>query len=151
MGLERTALGTATRASTDQVLRELLGQKEAKAWRRKLGKGLVIAGAVTVLGSCSIIPLPLLKAPGVLLGAIMLLVGMVFLARGPRLKDTNEALLVAVKYNSRLTVARLALEMDISLDKAEKIIQDLVRKDIAEIDLDHNVPDSGIVYKIKGL
>jgi hypothetical protein len=149
--LERTALGTSTGASTDQVLRELVRQKEAKGWRRKWGKGLVVAGVVTVLGSCSILPLPLLKLPGVWLGAVMLLIGMVLLARGPRLKETNEALLVAVRYNNRLTVPRLALEMDVSLEKAEKIIQELVRKDVAEIDLDHNVPDSGLVYKIKGL
>jgi len=149
--LERTALGTTTGASSDHVLRELVRQKESKVWRRKWGKGLVIAGVVMVLGSCSLLPLPMLKLPGVWFGAIMLLVGMALLARGPRLRETNEALLVAVKYNNRLTVARLALEMDVSLEKAEKIIQELVRKDIAEIDLDHNVSDSGIVYKIKGL
>lgn len=149
--LERTTLGTSTGASSDQVLRELVRQKEAKTWRRKWGKGLVVAGAVTVLGSCSILPLPMLKLPGVWLGALMLTIGMVLLARGPRLKETNEALLVAVKCNNRLTVPRLALEMDISIERAEKIIQELVRKDIAEIDLDHNTPDSGLVYKIKGL
>ncbi|MCA1959831.1 MAG: hypothetical protein LDL33_03465 [Desulfomonile sp.] len=149
--LERTALGTAKGASSEQVLRELVRQKESKVWRRKWGKGLVIAGIVTVLGSCSLLPLPMMKLPGIWFGAIMLLVGMALLARGPRLKETNEALLVAAKYNNRLTVARLALEMDISLEKAEKIIQELVRKDVAEIDLDHNVSDMGIVYKIKGL
>ena len=45
----------------------------------------------------------------------------------------------------------LALEMDISFNKAEKIIQELVRSGIAEIDLDHKDPDHTITYRIKGL
>jgi hypothetical protein len=69
----------------------------------------------------------------------------------PKLKDTNEAMLVALKYGYRLTAARLALEMDISFAKAEKILQELVRSGTAEIDLDSKDPDNTITYRIKGL
>ena len=41
--------------------------------------------------------------------------------------------------------------MDISLKKAEKIIQKLVRQGIAEIDLDDADSDGGISYKVRGL
>jgi len=40
--------------------------------------------------------------------------------------------------------------MDISFQKAEKIIQELVRSGIAEIDLDYKDPDHSLVYKIRG-
>ena len=73
------------------------------------------------------------------------------LAWRPRLKNTNEAVLIAMKYGNRLTATTLALEMDISFGKAEKIIQELVRSGIAEIDLDRKDPDHTITYKIKGL
>ena len=77
--------------------------------------------------------------------------GSAVLAWRPRLKNTNEAVLIAMKYGNRLTATTLALEMDISFGKAEKIIQELVRSGIAEIDLDHKYPDHTITYKIKGL
>ena len=60
-------------------------------------------------------------------------------------------MLVAMKYDYRLTAPRLALEMDITFARAEKIIQELVRSGIAEIDLDHKDRDDTITYRIKGL
>ena len=81
----------------------------------------------------------------------MIGLGSALLAWRPRLKDTNEALLVAMKYGNSLTAARLALELDVSFEKADKIIQELVRRGIAEIDLDQKDLDQNIVYRIKGL
>ena len=74
-----------------------------------------------------------------------------FLFRKPKVKDTNQALMIALKYDNVLTVSRLALEMDISFEKAEKIIQELVRKGIAEIDLEGEGADQSLIYRIKGL
>ena len=84
-------------------------------------------------------------------GAALVLVGSGLLLQGPRLRDTNEAILVAMKYGNRLTVPRLALEMDISLKKAEKIIRRLMSNGVAEIDLDADDPEDGITYRIKGI
>jgi predicted transcriptional regulator len=86
-----------------------------------------------------------------MIGLAMIAGGSALLAWRPRLKDTNEALLVAMKYGNSLTATRLALELDVSFEKAEKIIRELVRSGIAEIDLDQKDPDQGITYKIKGL
>ena len=69
----------------------------------------------------------------------------------PRMRETNEALVIALKNGNRLTVPRLALEMDISFKRAEKIIQKLMRNGVAEIDLDEGDPDGGITYRIKGV
>jgi hypothetical protein len=45
----------------------------------------------------------------------------------------------------------LALELDITLDKADRIIQELVKSGIAEIDLLHKDSTNLIVYKVRGL
>ena len=67
------------------------------------------------------------------------------------MRDTNEAMLIGMKNNNRLTVPLLALEMDISLTKAEKIINRLMKNGVAEIDLSADDPDGGITYKLKGV
>ena len=80
-----------------------------------------------------------------------MIVGFILSLPSPRMKKTNEAIMVAMRHGNRLSVARLALEMDITLDKAEQIIQTLVHKGIAEIDLESDDPQEGIIYKIKGI
>ncbi len=129
--------------------REERGRRESG--RKWGGRGLIVLGAMMMMGSC---PLYALSAigPYTIISAFALIAGGgALLAWRPRLKDTNEALLVAMKYGNRLTTPRLALEMDVSLEKAEKIIQELMRNGIAEIDLDYQDPDHSISYKIKGL
>ena len=138
--------------NTREIIQEHLKERAQKASRRKWGgRGLVILGAVTILGSCPLYAFSLIGPQTVLTGLAMIGLGSALLAWRPRLKDTNEALLVAMKYGNSLTAARLALELDVSFDKAEKIIQELVRRGIAEIDLDQKDLDQNIVYRIKGL
>jgi predicted HTH transcriptional regulator len=84
-------------------------------------------------------------------GLALIAAGSVLMAWTPKLKNTNEALLIASKHDNRLTAPRLALEMDISFEKAERIIRELVKAGIAEVDIDSRNPDQGIVYLIKGL
>ncbi len=69
----------------------------------------------------------------------------------PKIGETSQALLIAMRYGSTLTVTRLALEMDISFKKAERILQDLVKSGIAEIDLAHSDAADSLVYRIRGL
>ncbi len=108
-------------------------------------------GVATVLGSCPLYAFSLIGPQTIMIGLVLVAGGAALLAWRPRLKDTNEALLIAVKHGNYLTTPRLALEMDISLERSEKIIQELVRNGIAEIDLDHRDPDQAIIYRIKGL
>jgi hypothetical protein len=121
--------------------------------REKWAKGFMILGAITILDSCFPFPIPLMGPPAIILGSVLILIGTAMYVQTGHSgrKDTTEAIYVAVKYHNRLTVPRLVVEMDISLGRAEKIIQTLVNKGIAEIDLDANDPDGGITYKIKGL
>ncbi len=137
---------------TQEALQRLIKEKAARASRRKwAGRSLIVFGVILILGSC---PFYVISGAGssTILAALALIGGgSALLTWRPRLKNTNEAILVAMKYGNRLTAMTLALEMDISFNKAEKIIQELVRSGIAEIDLDHKDPDHTITYKIKGL
>jgi hypothetical protein len=154
-GVQETFRG-ADQSETRRIIDEHLQERAKRETRRKwTGRGLMILGAVTLLGSCPLQVLSLMAFQTMAVEAIVVAVGLI--AGGfvltmirPRLKDTNEALLVAMKYGNRLTSARLALELDISFDRAEKIIQELVKSGIAEIDLDNNQPDQAITYKIRG-
>jgi hypothetical protein len=139
------------------MLEGLIEQKAKRASKRKwTGRGLMVFGFVTLLGSCPLSLFSLMGQQSIPLAAIFVALaliggGFTLTALRPKLKDTNEAVLVAMKYGYRLTGARLALELDISFAKAESIIQELVRSGIAEIDLDHKDPDNTITYRIKGL
>jgi hypothetical protein len=139
-------------ASTREIVEGHLKERSRKATRRKWGgRGLLILGAVITLGSCPPYAFSLIGPQTIMIGLAMIAGGSALLAWRPRLKDTNEALLVAMKYGNSLTAARLALEMDVSFEKAEKIIRELVRSGVAEIDLDQKDLDQGITYRVKGL
>ncbi len=137
---------------TEEDLKRLVKEKAVRASRRKwAGRLLIIFGAILMLGSC---PFYVLSGAGsgTIIAALALIGGgSALLTWAPRLKNTNEAILIAMKYGNRLRATTLALEMDISFNKAEKIIQELVRSGIAEIDLDQKDPDHTITYRIKGL
>ncbi len=139
--------------SREGLLRKVQGRTGAASTRDKWAKGLIILGGITILDSCSPFPIPLVGPPAIIFGSVLILIGTALMIRpgASGRKDTTEAIYVAMKYHNRLTLARLVVEMDISLERAESIIQTLVKKGIAEIDLDANDPDGGITYKIKGL
>jgi hypothetical protein len=138
--------------STREIVEGHLKERARRAVRRKWGgRGLAILGAIMILGSCPLYAFSLIGPQTIMIGLAMIAGGSALLAWRPRLKDTNEALLVAMKYGNSLTATRLALELDVSFEKAEKIIRELVRSGVAEIDLDQKDPDQGITYKVKGL
>jgi hypothetical protein len=124
-----------------------------KKYRRRkwFGGGLIVLGMALLLSTCPFYAFSLIGPETVLAALAMILGGGVSLALKPKMKATTQALLIAAKNENALTTTRLALEMDIKFSKAEKIIQELVRMGIAEIDLDHKDPGDGLVYKIKGL
>lgn len=136
---------------TEKFIENLKIREEKEQFRRTVGKVLVVLGIVTILDSCAVFPIPLIGPPSIFIGGLISVIGLGVLASKTKMKLTNEALKVAINNNNRLTVARLALELDISLDKAEKIIKQFVKKGIAEIDIDSQDPTEGLVYKIRGI
>lgn len=157
----RSVTPSAERTRTltgEEIVKEYVEERKQKAIRRKwTGRIMIVFGVMTMLSSCPFYALAVIPGQSVIAGLAIMVAGIAIAAGGgallawrPRLKDTNEALIVALKHGNRLTVSRLALEMDISFQKAEKIIQELVRSGIAEIDLDYKDPDHSLVYKIRG-
>ena len=137
--------------SSEEIVRKVQEGRNREASRKRWGWILFCLGVITILNSCSVVPIPLVGPMAIWVGTALAAIGAGILVSRRKMKDTNEAIMVAMKYGNRLTVARLSLEMDLSLTKAEKIIRKLVESGIAEIDLDQDRPDDGIVYKIKGL
>ncbi|MGD9819101.1 MAG: hypothetical protein AB7V04_10435 [Desulfomonilaceae bacterium] len=131
---------------------QYLKQRAMTASRRKwAGRGLSLFGATTLLSSCAISIFSTTGFYTAGLGIALLLGGFALSSWKPRLKDTTEALIAAHKYGNVLNTTRLSLEMDISPDKAESILQELVKKGIAEIDLESQSGDNHLNYRIKGL
>jgi hypothetical protein len=147
------AVAQKERAATVRQVIESQAREKAKKsfWRKWAGSGLIMVGATTLLGSCPLYAFSLIGPQTVIVAIALIAAGSALLVWRPRLKDTNEAMIVAMRYGNYLTVPRLALELDISFDHAEKIIRELVQKGIAEIDLDHKDPDNVIAYRIRGL
>ncbi len=119
--------------------------------RKWLGGTSIVLGTATLMGASPFYFFSLIGPESLLAGFAMIIGGGVLSALRPKMKASNQAILVAAKYGNRLTVTRLALEMDISVKKAEKIIQGLVANSVAEIDLTQDAPEEGLVYHVKGL
>jgi hypothetical protein len=116
---------TQKAVSAREIVERHLKERAAQVQRRKWGgRGLIMLGVATVLGSCPMYAFSLIGPQTIMIGLALAAGGAALLAWRPRLKDTNEALLIAVKHGNYLTTPRLALEMDISLERAEKIIQE---------------------------
>jgi len=138
--------------STEEMVQGLLREREKRTTRRKWGgRGLIVFGLAVITGSCPLYALSVVGPGTIIAGLVLIAAGAGLLAWRPRFKDTNEAVLVALKHGNRLTTTGLALEMDITFEKSERIIRDLVKNGIAEIDLDRNDTDHTIVYRIKGI
>lgn len=142
---ERTA---RIRETIETHLKERAQTTRRRKWT---GRGIILVGAMTIMSSCPLYAFSLIGPETIMAGLAMIAGGSALLAWRPRLKDTNEAMIVAMRYGNFLTVPRLALELNVSFAKAEQIIQELVRNGIAEIDLDQKDPDHVIVYRIRGL
>jgi len=139
-------------ARTREMIEAHLKERAQTTWRRKwTGRGLIVVGAMTIMSSCPLYAFSLIGPETIMAGLALIAGGSALLAWHPRLKDTNEAMIIAMRYGNCLTVPRLALELNVTFERAEQIIQELVRNGIAEIDLDHRDPDHTIVYRIRGL
>jgi hypothetical protein len=138
--------------STEETAQGLLREREKRTSRRKwAGRGLIVFGMAIVMGSCPLYAFSVVGPGTIMAGLVLIAGGAGLIAWRPRFKDTNEAILVALKHGNRLTTPGLALEMDITFEKSEKIMRELVKNGIAEIDLDHKDADHTIVYRIKGM
>ncbi len=142
-------------------LRHHRGTRLKSSRRKWIGWGLFALGLVSTMG---VLPFYLIGAAysgtGFFLGlsSVLLLAGLLVAVIGgtlalskPKVGETGQALIIAMKHGNILTVTRLALEMDISFKKAERILQDLVKSGVAEIDMEKSDAESTLVYRVRGL
>jgi uncharacterized membrane protein YkoI len=139
-----------------QLAKEVVERHERKSRqqarnRKILGGSLSLIGLATTVTSCPLYAMSLTGPELTIAGLVVIVIGGLLILIRPKHKDSTDALMVALKSGNSLTVARLALELDISVERAEKIIRELVSSGIAEIDLDQTDPDDSLVYRIKGL
>jgi hypothetical protein len=136
--------------------KELIERHELRS-RRRVRNRKIIGGALSLLGlattvtACPLYAMSLTGPEVTIAGLVVIVLGGLLILVRPKRRAGTDALMVALKSGNTLTVARLALELDISVERAEKIIKELVSNGIAEIDLDHTDPDGSLVYRIKGL
>lgn len=154
-------IGTSQMSPEQIDMRSILRDYQLKRertifWRKWGGRVIMVFGIIVLLPFAPLYLLGL--TPWLKIGYTPLVVALGLIGGGyalskwkPRLKATNEALLVAMKFGNRLTAPRLALEFDCTIDKAEKILQELVRTGVAEIELNQKDPSGAITYVIKGL
>lgn len=141
-----------SRARAEEIINTYRKNYRRKASTRKWAGGILSGlGMATFLTACPFYSLTLIGPETVLAGLGLTVAGGLLFFIRPQTSPTNRALMIAMKYGNALTVPRLALEMDVSFDKAEKVLRQLVKSGMAEIDLDHKDPDGSIVYKVKGL
>lgn len=134
------------------MLAEYERKLRARRWKRRIAAvGLGLFGVAVTVPSCILSAFATVGAYTTGLGILMLVAAGLLIGLDPKGEDVNRAIMAALRGGGVLTVIRLALELDISTEKAEKIIGELVRKGVAEIDLAASGPDGSIVYRIKGL
>ena len=139
------------RFSIDQTIRNYEKELKRRSTRRKwTGAGLFLLGVATTTTSCPFYAMALIGPHTMLVGLAMLVAGGLLFSLQSRLKDTTRAMMIALKHGNSLTVTKLAIEMYITVKRAEKIIQELVGSGIAEIDLDQRGPDDVLIYRLKG-
>jgi hypothetical protein len=157
-GPETLTEGVSARAGYERSARmkSMLAEFERKLrtrrWKRRIGAVVLgLFGVAVTVPSCILSAFATAGWWLTALGVLMILAAGLLLYMDPRGNDANHAIMCGLRHGGSLTVLSLALDMDISTEKAEKIINELVRKGIAEIDLGASGSDGAIVYRITGL
>lgn len=144
--------GSATLSRVARIMEAREKEFKKRVSRRKWGGGGLFALGIAVTAtSCPFYLISLIGPATIIAGLTFLVLGGAIFLIPPRMQDTTRAIAIALKHGNDLTVTKLALEMDVPLHKAERIVRELVLTGIAEIDLDHKGPDDSLVYRIKGI
>ncbi|MFH0824510.1 MAG: hypothetical protein V2B18_17280 [Pseudomonadota bacterium] len=137
--------------NAEGLRQQLEGEYRSRKVRRKLlGGFLFVLGIGTTVTSCPLHAVSLI-GPGTLIAGLGLAAaGGALLFLKTKMKESHRAILIALKNNNRITIPRLALEMDVSFQRGEQIVQDLIKNGLAELDPDFREPDDTLVYRIRG-
>ena len=114
-----------------------------------IGWGSVGLGILTYLDAGWKYPIWLTGIWAFGLGTIFIVIGLIFLASSYKL-PVQEALMFASTKQGKLTAPSLALGLNVTLDTAELIIDQLAKKGYAQVS-NEEIEEGAVVYKITGI
>jgi hypothetical protein len=117
--------------------------------QRMIGWGGVGLGILTYLDAGWKFPIWLTGIWAFGLGTIFIVIGLIFLSSSYKL-PIREALMFASTKQGMLTAPSLALGLNVTLETAELIIDQLAKKGYARVS-DEDMEEGVVVYKITGI
>jgi hypothetical protein len=136
-------------AQTDSIRQQIRSLNNRRKKQRTIGWGSIGLGILTYLDAGWKFPIWLTGIWAFGLGTIFIIIGLIFLASSYKL-PIQEALLFASLKGGRLTAPSLALGMNVTLETAELIIDQLAKRGYAQISPD-DMEEGAVVYKINGI
>lgn len=136
-------------AQTDTILQQIRNLHIRRKKQRMIGWGSIGLGILTYLDAGWKFPIWLTGMWAFGLGTIFIIIGLIFLASSYKL-PVQEALMFASVKEGRITAPSLALGMNVTLETAELIIDQLAKKGYAQISSD-DMEEGTVVYKITGV
>jgi len=131
------------------ILEYVKGLNKRRKKRRLYGWGLIGLGILTYLDAGWRFPIWLTGVWAFVLGTPLIIIGFIMLASTYKL-PVRETLLFASTQNGRVTAPSLSMELDITLETSELILEDLVKKGYAQIS-NEDMEEGSVVYKISGI
>ena len=134
---------------TDDALQYIQNLNVRRKKQRIIGWGAVGLGVLTYLDAGWKFPIWLTGIWAFGLGTIFIIIGLIVLSSSYKL-PVHEALMFAGLKGGRVTVPSLALGMNVTLETAELILEQLSKQGYAQISTD-DMEEGSVVYKIAGI
>lgn len=136
-------------AKTEEALQSVKDLNKRRKKQRLIGWGGIGLGILTYLDAGWTFPIWLTGIWAFGLGTIFIVIGFIFLSSSYKL-PVREALLFASTQDGKVTVPSLSLGLNITLETAELILEDLVKQGYAQVSTEE-MEEGTVVYKIAGI
>ncbi|MBD3307570.1 hypothetical protein GF339_14135 [candidate division KSB3 bacterium] len=133
----------------DQSLEYVKSLNIRRKRRRMYSWGLIALGVITYLDAGWRFPIWLTGIWAFVLGTILIVIGVTMLVATYKL-PIEEALLFASTQQGKITAPSLSLGMNITLETAELILDQLVKKGYAQVSTE-DMEEGAVVYRISGV
>ena len=117
--------------------------------RRMTSWGLILLGIVTYLDAGWRFPIWLTGIWAFVLGTLFIITGLIMLVSTYKL-PVREALLLASSHNGKISAPSLSMGLDITLETAELILDQLVKKGYAQVS-NEDMEEGIVAYKVSGV
>ncbi len=136
-------------AQTDDRLQQIKSLNVRRKKQRMIGWGGIGLGVLTYLDAGWTFPIWLTGIWAFGLGTIFIIIGLIALSSSYEL-PVQEALMFASLNKGRITAPSLALGLNVTLETAELIIDQLAKRSYAQVSSD-DMEEGAVVYTITGI